>query len=151
MQRFLAARFVCARSVVFCQNFWQITQRLPGNWRGGGKRFSGAFRAGAPSPLACLLLAGPCFLVPTNSKRLLRRLLRVAGEYSRLFSTPPLVAPRNNVWETSLGIPNWWRVTTQIWEVLLIGWSKFTTSHDQWGGILKLETMPVNNEGRSLD
>ena len=65
----------CARSVVFCQNFWQITaQRLPGNWRGGGKRFSGAFRAGTPSPFACLLLARPFFLVPTTSKRLLRRL-----------------------------------------------------------------------------
>ena len=43
VQHFLAARFVCARSAVFCQNFWLITQRLPGNWRGGGKRFSGAF------------------------------------------------------------------------------------------------------------
>ena len=31
VQRFLAARFVCAKSVVFCQNFWQITQQLPGN------------------------------------------------------------------------------------------------------------------------
>ena len=72
----MAARFVCARSVVFCQNFWKITQRLPGNWRGGGKRFSGAFRAGAPSPLACLLLACPFFLVPTTSKRLWRRLQR---------------------------------------------------------------------------
>ena len=62
------------RSVVFCQNFWQITQRLPGNWRGGGKRFSGALRAGATSPLACLPLPRPFFLVPTTSKRLLRRL-----------------------------------------------------------------------------
>ena len=25
----------------------------------------------------------------------------------------------------------WWRVTTQIWEVLLIGWSKFHELHDQ--------------------
>ena len=74
VQRFLAACFVCARSVVFCQNFWQITQRLPGNWKGGWKRFSGAFRAGALSPLACLLLARPFFLVPTTSKCLLRRL-----------------------------------------------------------------------------
>ena len=41
---------------------------------GGGKRFSGAFRAGASSPLACLLLARPFFLVPTTCKRLLRRL-----------------------------------------------------------------------------
>ena len=43
---------------------------------GGGKRFSGAFRAGAPSPLACLPLARPFSLSPTTSKRLLRRLLR---------------------------------------------------------------------------
>ena len=75
VQHFLAARFLCARSAVFCQNVWQITQRLPGNWRGGGKRFSGAFRAGTPSPLACLLLARPFFLEPTTSKRLLRRLM----------------------------------------------------------------------------
>ena len=43
---------------------------------GGGKRFSGAFRAGAPSPLACLPLARPFSLSPTTSKRLLHRLLR---------------------------------------------------------------------------
>ena len=67
------------RSVVFCQNFWQITQRLPGNWRGGGKRFSGAFRAGVPSPLACLLLARTFFLLPTTSKRLLRRIRRLSA------------------------------------------------------------------------
>ena len=36
--------------------------------------FSSAFRAGAPSPLACLLLARAVFLVPTTSKRQLRRL-----------------------------------------------------------------------------
>ena len=36
---------------------------------GGGKRFSWAFRAGTPSPLACLILARPFFLVPTTSKR----------------------------------------------------------------------------------
>ena len=67
----MAARLVCARSVVFCQNFWQFTQLLPGNWRGGGKRFSGAFRAGAPSPprfsfssarfFLCLLLPSACY------------------------------------------------------------------------------------------
>ena len=32
------------------------------------KRFSGAFRAGAPSPLACLLLAHPFFLCPLLPK-----------------------------------------------------------------------------------
>ena len=29
--------------------------------------------------------------------------------------------PPNDVWETSAEIPYWWRVTTQIWVVLLIG------------------------------
>ena len=38
------------------------------------KRFSGAFRAGAPSPLACLPRARPFSLSPATSKRLLRRL-----------------------------------------------------------------------------
>ena len=38
------------------------------------KRFSGAFRAGAPSPLACLPLARPFSLSFTTSTRLLRRL-----------------------------------------------------------------------------
>ena len=40
----------------------------------GGRRFSSAFRAGAPSPLAYLALARPFFLAPTTSKRLLSRL-----------------------------------------------------------------------------
>ena len=38
------------------------------------KRFSGAFRAGALSPLACLPRARPFSLSPTTSKLLLRRL-----------------------------------------------------------------------------
>ena len=29
--------------------------------------------------------------------------------------------PAHDVWETSAEIPYWWRVTTQIWVVLLIG------------------------------
>ena len=49
VQRFLAARLVCARSVVFCHNFWQITQRLPGNWRGGRKRIFGGLSCRSPS------------------------------------------------------------------------------------------------------
>ena len=28
-------------------------------------------------------------------------------------------------------MPRWWRVNTQIWVVLLIGWSKFSTRYDQ--------------------
>ena len=42
---------------------------------GVGNDFLGAFRAGAASPLACLLLARSFFLVPTTSKRLLQLLL----------------------------------------------------------------------------
>ena len=50
-----------------------------------------------------------------------------------------LVSPPNDVWETSAEIPYWWRVTTQIWVTLLIGWIKFTTGHNQsealpWSG-----------------
>ena len=37
-------------------------------------RARGRHARGATSPLACLLLARPFFLVPTTSKRLLRRL-----------------------------------------------------------------------------
>jgi len=32
-----------------------------------------------------------------------------------------------NEWE----IPYWWRITTQIWLMLLIGWIKFLMRHDQ--------------------
>ena len=42
---------------------------------------------------------------------------------------PPLVSPRNDVWGTSAEIPYWWRVTAQIWVVLLIGGSSFSTNH----------------------
>ena len=45
----------------------------------------------------------------------------VAWENSRHFTTPLLGSQRNDVWETSAEIPYWWRDTTQIWEVRLIG------------------------------
>ena len=45
----------------------------------------------------------------------------LAWEISLHFATLPLVSPRNEVWETTTEIPYWWRVTTQIWVVLLIG------------------------------
>ena len=57
--------------------------------------------------------------------------IRVAWENSRHLATLSLVSPPNDVWETSAEIPYWWRVTTQIWVVLLIGWIKFPTWHDQ--------------------
>ena len=59
----------------FSVKFLTARARLPGNWRGAGKRFSGAFRAGAPSPLACHLL------VPTTSKRMLCRLIPFQTSY----------------------------------------------------------------------
>ena len=43
-------------------------------------------------------------------------------ENSRHFGKLPLVFPWNEVWETNAEIPYWWRVTTQVWIVLLIGW-----------------------------
>ena len=43
-------------------------------------------------------------------------------ENSRHFAKLPLVFPWNEVWETNAEIPYWWRVTTQVWIVLVIGW-----------------------------
>ena len=48
-----------------------------------------------------------------------------AWEDRRHLAMLPLVFPPNDVWETSTEIPYWWRITTQIWVVLLIGWIKF--------------------------
>ena len=50
---------------------------------------------------------------------------------SRHLATLPLVSPLNDIWKMSTEIPYWWCVTTQIWEVLLIGWIKFPTWHNQ--------------------
>ena len=57
--------------------------------------------------------------------------IHVVWENCLHFATPLLVSSRNDVWETSAGIPYWWPVTTQIWVMLLIGWSKFPSQHDQ--------------------
>ena len=45
----------------------------------------------------------------------------IAWENSQHFMMPPTVFQQNDVWETSTEIPYWWRVTTQVWVVLLIG------------------------------
>ena len=50
----------------------------------------------------------------------------ITWENSRNFAKPPLFSTRNDVWETSAQFPYRWRVTTQMWVVLLIGWSKFS-------------------------
>ena len=44
---------------------------------------------------------------------------------------PQLVYSRNDIWATGAEISSWWRFTTHIWVVLLIGWSKFFSRHDQ--------------------
>ena len=46
--------------------------------------------------------------------------MAIAWENSPHFATPALISLRIDV-ETSAEIPYWWRVTTQIWLVLLIG------------------------------
>ena len=55
----------------------------------------------------------------------------VAWENSRHFEMTPLLSLRNDTWETSAESPYLWCVTTRIWVVLLICWSKFPTWHDQ--------------------
>ena len=59
-----------------------------------------------------------------------------ALENSRHFATPQLVSQRNDVKETSAEIPYWWRHTTHICVVFLIGWkfdSLITPSREnQW-------------------
>ena len=54
---------------------------------------------------------------------------RIAWQNSRHLATPPMVFPWNDVWETNAEIPYWWRVTTQIWVMLLIGWSKLSSAN----------------------
>ena len=54
----------------------------------------------------------------------------LAWENSRHLATLPLVSPPNDVWETSAEIPCCWRLATQIWVVLLIGWDEFPMRHD---------------------
>ena len=61
---------------------------------------------------------------------LLKLLFLVAWENNQHLAMP-LVSPRNDIWETSAEIPYWWRVTTQSWVVLLIGWSKFSDNRMQ--------------------
>ena len=55
----------------------------------------------------------------------------IAWENSRHFVTPQLVSPWNDVWETSAEIPYWWRITTQIWVVLLrVAWESWFTQSE---------------------
>ena len=61
-------------------------------------------------------------------------------ENSRHFATQPLIAPRNDVWQTSAEIPYWWRVTTQIWVVLLIGRTAWEIWFNQWYHLNQFKT-----------
>ena len=45
----------------------------------------------------------------------------LAWENSQHFTMLPLVSPPSDVWEMSAEIPYWWRISTQIWVVFLIG------------------------------
>ena len=56
-----------------------------------------------------------------NNKNSRNEYSLLAWESSRHLATSHLVSPQNDVWETSAEIPYWWRVTSQIWVVLLIG------------------------------
>ena len=56
----------------------------------------------------------------------------VAWENSRHSETPPLVSPRNDVWETSAEIPYRWRVTSQTWVVRLISWKFVPTNQKHY-------------------
>ena len=49
------------------------------------------------------------------------RYLRLNWENDRHFATPAMVSPQNDFWGRSPEIPCWWRVTTQILVVFLIG------------------------------
>ena len=92
-QIFCLSPFLLMR--IWCQFFpswipfdWQFSRPVPLLFPSGAsrpignicthrmrvERFSWAFRAGAPSPLACLPLTRLFFLAPTTSKHLLRRL-----------------------------------------------------------------------------
>ena len=78
-------RFVCARSIVFCENFWQITLRLPGNCTVGGKRFSWASRAGSPSSLARPVLSCAHYFYAGYS------VIDIVNKLNRTIATQPLL------------------------------------------------------------
>ena len=64
----------------------------------------------------------------------------IAWENSRHLSTLPLVSSPNDFWETNAEIPYWWRVTTQIWVVLLIGGAAWKIWFNQRISVLVSQT-----------
>ena len=57
--------------------------------------------------------------------------LNLNNKPDKTAETTPLFLPQNDFWEMSAEIPYRWHVTTKIWVVLLIGWSKFPSWQDQ--------------------
>ena len=73
-------------------------------------------------PLQLVLRRGIVFLlIFVHYQNKFKEAIHLAWETSPLLATLRLVSPTNDVWETSAEIPYWWRITTQIWVVLLIG------------------------------
>ena len=64
-----------------------------------------------------------------KTQRFLRSFLDVFEKYhdfiivTRRVPTLPLVSQRNAVWGTKSKIPYLWRLTTQVWVLLLISWA----------------------------
>ena len=56
----------------------------------------------------------------------------IAWVNSLHFVMPPLVSPQNDIWGMGIEIPYWWRITTYIWVVLLIGWKFASTNHKHY-------------------
>ena len=61
----------------------------------------------------------------------------LAWENSQHLAMLPLP---NDVWETSAEITYWWRVTTQIWVVLLIGCTAWEIWFNQWYHLNQFKT-----------
>ena len=107
-------------------------------WRGGGQSFGPWDGGGGRAPQAPPLDPPLHFVYrqrhyvmtsvqnwPEKVISLWHNPFRSGLRKQTTFHGTPTVFLRNDIWETSTEIPYWWCVTTQIWVVLLIGWSKF--------------------------
>ena len=73
-------------------------------------------------PLQLVLRRGIIFLlIFVHYQNKFKAAIPLPWETSPLLAPLPLVSSSNDVWETSAEIRYWWRITTQIWVVLLIG------------------------------
>ena len=59
--------------------------------------------------------------------------------------------PSDEALGTSAEIPYWWRVTIQIWVLILIGWSKFSTNQKPNQGLCSNTSSVWNFRARSSD